>query len=46
MPKNELLQIRISSELKEKLKENAQAENRTLSNYILTVLQEKIKQSN
>lgn len=41
--KTELLQIRISPEFKTVIREAAEKENRTISNYIITVLQEKLK---
>ena len=44
MAKDEKLQIRISQELKNALKKEAEKENRTLSNYILPVLQRNISQ--
>lgn len=46
MNKEERLNIRIDSKAKDQLKELAKAENRTISNYIITLIQkeyEKIK---
>lgn len=43
MANNEYLQIRISKDLKNQLKEQAEKENRTLSNYILHVLQKELE---
>lgn len=42
MSKTERLQIRITPELKTKLQALAQAENRTVSNYIENLIREKI----
>ena len=39
------LHIRISKDLKTQLQEQAQKENRTLSNYILNVLQKELEKS-
>lgn len=36
--KEDILQIRISSDLKTKLKEKADSENRTISNYVITLI--------
>lgn len=41
--KTELLQIRLTKELKEQLKELAAAENRTATNYIETLIKREIK---
>lgn len=41
----ERLQIRISKDLKTQLQEQAKKENRTLSNYILNVLQKELEKS-
>ena len=42
MNKTERLQIRITPELKEKLQELADAENRTISNYIENLIKREI----
>lgn len=42
---DEKLQIRISKDLKKQLQEQAQKENRTLSNYILNVLQKELEKN-
>lgn len=41
--KTELLQIRLTKELKEQLKELAAAENRTATNYIETLIKREIE---
>ncbi len=42
MPKTERLNIRISPELKQQLQEAAEAENRTVSNFIENLIREKL----
>ena len=44
MAKTERLQIRISPELKQQLQRLAEAENRTITNYIETLIHEKLSQ--
>lgn len=41
--KTEQLHIRITPELKEKLQAAAEAENRTISNYIVTLIEREMK---
>lgn len=41
--KTELLQIRLTKELKEQIKELAAAENRTATNYIETLIKREIE---
>ena len=43
MPKTERIDIRISPELKAKLQQAAEAENRTVSNYIVNLIQKDLK---
>lgn len=43
MAKTERLQIRISPELKQQLQRLAEAENRTVSNYIENLIREKLQ---
>ena len=40
MPKTERIDIRISPELKQQLQKAADAENRTVSNYIVNLIRE------
>lgn len=42
MPKSDYLQIRVTPEFKEQLQRAAQADNRTVSGYILNVLQKEL----
>ncbi len=44
MAKTERIQIRISPELKQQLQRLAEAENRTVSNYIENLIREKLAQ--
>jgi hypothetical protein len=44
MAKSEYIQIRVSTEIKKKLQTAADAENRTLSNYLINAGLEKIKE--
>ena len=44
MPKTERIDIRISPELKQQLQQAADAENRTVSNYIVNLIQKDIKE--
>ena len=41
--KDERLQIRISSKLKEKLERKAKADNRTASNYVLNLIEKDLE---
>lgn len=43
MPKTDRIQIRISPELKEQLQKLAEAENRTISNYIENLIIRELK---
>lgn len=40
MPKTERIDIRVSPELKQQLQQAADAENRTVSNYIVNLIRE------
>lgn len=44
MPKTERIDIRISPELKQQLQKAADAENRTVSNYIVNLIQNDLKE--
>lgn len=44
--KTELLQIRLTKELKDQLRELAAAENRTATNYIETLIKREIEKKN
>lgn len=44
MPKTERIDIRISPELKKQLQQAADEENRTVSNYIVNLIQKNIKE--
>ena len=44
MSKTERIDIRISPELKQQLQQAADAENRTVSNYIVNLIQRDIKE--
>lgn len=44
MPKTERIDIRISPELKSKLQQAADEENRTVSNYIINLIQKDLKE--
>ena len=44
MPKTERIDIRISPELKAKLQQAAGQENRTVSNYIINLIQKDLKE--
>lgn len=44
MPKTERIDIRISPELKAKLQQAADEENRTVSNYIINLIQKDLKE--
>ena len=44
MPKTERIDIRISPELKQQLQQAADAENRTVSNYIVHLIQKDLKE--
>ena len=44
MPKTERIDIRISPELKQKLQQAADEENRTISNYIINLIQKDLKE--
>ena len=43
MPKTERIDLRITPELKQQLQQMADAENRTVSNYIVHLIQQEIK---
>ena len=43
MPKTERIDIRISPELKQQLQKAADAENRTVSNYIVNLITRELK---
>lgn len=44
MPKTERIDIRISPELKQQLQQAADRENRTVSNYIVNLIQKDLEQ--
>ena len=44
MTKTERIQIRVTPELKQQLQEAAEAENRTVSNFIENLIREKLSQ--
>ena len=44
MPKTERIDIRVTPELKQKLQQAADAENRTVSNYIVNLIQKDLKE--
>lgn len=46
MAKDTEIRLRVTTEFKKKVQELAKKENRTLSNYILNVLEKEIEQKN